>query len=167
MSSNQSSFVMTSPVFRYAVLVVLSVVVVMGAGICYRTRVYQRRMHTLAANAPRRVGPPIAHEWGPKPVFFDMHLDMPKEKPESDWDEMMPISVARGALDASGASSLARISIMISMPFSGTFEAPEPLGDDERYPPHVEIGLSDIAVLLQDVSARRFDLVSDENKKES
>ncbi|KAJ7176901.1 hypothetical protein C8R46DRAFT_1077658 [Mycena filopes] len=173
MSSTQPS-VMTSPVFRYAVLVVLSVVAVMGAGICYRTRVYQRRMHTLAGTPPGargRIGAASAAlpdpEWGPKPVLFDVYLDAPREKVGSDWDEMMsmPISVARGALDASGASSLARIATMISMPFT-TFIMPD-LGpdddDEERYPPYVELGLADVAVLLHDVNARPIS-VSDETK---
>jgi hypothetical protein len=73
--------------------VVLSVVVLMGAGVCYRTRVYQQRrgMQTLAGGAIH-VGTrasALAPDWGPKPTLFDLYVQAPREKPESDWDEMM------------------------------------------------------------------------------
>ncbi|KAJ6564467.1 hypothetical protein B0H19DRAFT_1141165 [Mycena capillaripes] len=165
MSGNPPPAIMTSPVFRYAVLVVLSVVVVMGAGVCYRTRVYQRRMGTLAGpnTMPVRIVPTVAiRDWGPKPKLFDVYLHAPREKPESDWDEMMPVSVARGALDASGTSSLARIFIIISMPFSEPFMAEDPVPDDERHLPHLEMGLSEVAVLLTDPKALRSSSESDQ-----
>jgi hypothetical protein len=61
---------------------------------------------------------------------------------------MKPISVTRGALDASGVSTMARVAIMIRMPSLEPFVPPEPLDDDERQLPHLEIGQSDLSVLL-------------------
>ncbi|KAJ6527890.1 hypothetical protein DFH09DRAFT_1186365 [Mycena vulgaris] len=138
MSNTQPpQMIMTSPVFRYAVLVVLCVVVIMAAGVCYRTRIYQRRMREFAAaNGPRH--PPSAtHDWGPKPRLFDVYLHTPSEKPEVEWDHIMPISLTR-------AASMAQTSVMICMPFSRPFVPPEPVPDDERYLPALELGLSDI-----------------------
>ncbi|KAJ7677724.1 hypothetical protein DFH06DRAFT_1167023 [Mycena polygramma] len=157
MSGNSPPPIMTSPVFRYAVLVVLSVVVIMGAGVCYRTRAYRRNGSPVGGEAvPTAPSVVAARDWGPKPVLFDAYLRPPREKPESEWDAMMPISVAREPVHASGTSSLARVSVMISMPFSKPFEPPESQPDDEHYPPHVEIGLSEIQALLN-MSALRYD----------
>ena len=76
------------PFAGYAVLVVLSVVVIMGAGVCYRTRVYQRRMYALAGGfQPRHaLAPSAAPDWGPKPTLFDVHL---RETPPVEWDAIM------------------------------------------------------------------------------
>lgn len=76
-----------------------------------------------------------------------------------------PVSATRGGLDASGASALARISVMISMPFSGPFKAPEPLPDDEMYLPYLEMGLSDADVLLMDEDVLRSDSNEGSKKK--
>jgi len=158
---------MTSPVFRYAVLVVLLVVVVMGAGVCYRTRSYQRRGRTIGMDPTFVTPSAVARDWGPKPDLFDVYLRAPKEKPESEWEEMMPISVTRGALDASGASSLARVSIIIKMPLE-PHVAPEPLpDDDEQELPYLEIGLSNVGVLLTNANALRSSSESDGKKKGS
>ncbi|KAJ7223135.1 hypothetical protein GGX14DRAFT_426928 [Mycena pura] len=151
MSANNEPQIMTSPVFRYAVLVVLSVVVIMGAGVCYRTRVYQRRMYALAGGFPPRhpLAPSPAPDWGPKPTLFDVYL---RETPPVEWDAIMPVSVARGDLDASGASSLARISVLISMPSpspspGSSAESTSSIPDDECEQ-YLEFGLSDMHVLL-------------------
>ncbi|KAJ7182997.1 hypothetical protein C8R43DRAFT_941082 [Mycena crocata] len=163
MSNNSNppqQVIMTSPVFRYAVLVVLSVVVIMGAAVCYRTRVYQRRMRHLNADLPRPIISPAARDWGPPPELFDVCLDPPKERPESDWDEIMPISATRGGLDSSGASSMARICVMINMPSPRPFAPQHTVPDDERYLPYAEIGLSDVDVLL-DVKGLRTSSESD------
>ncbi|KAF7369333.1 Polyketide beta-ketoacyl-synthase [Mycena venus] len=160
-ATSQPPAIMTSPVFRYAVLVVLTVVVIMGAGVCYRTRSYQRRALRPGGEViritPSAMVPP--RDWGPTPKLFDVYLHPPrKDKPESDWDEMMPISVTRGTLDASGASSMARVSIMLRMPLPEPYLPqalePPPDDDDEQHPlPHLEIGLSDVGVLLTDAKA--------------
>lgn len=67
---------------------VLSVVVIMGAGVCYRTRVYQRRMYALSGGFPPRhaLVPSPAPDLGPKPTLFDVHL---RETPPLDWDAIM------------------------------------------------------------------------------
>ncbi|KAJ7100905.1 hypothetical protein B0H15DRAFT_817640 [Mycena belliarum] len=153
MSTNQPpQGIMTSPVFRYAVLIVLCVVVVMGAGVCYRTRVYQRRMHALAAangGQPAQVTP---RDWGPAPRLVDVYLHPPSEKHEAEWGEIMPVSVKRAGLDASGVSSIAHIAVMIGMPFSqfGALGAQSPLPDEERQLPHLELGLFEADVRLTD-----------------
>ncbi|KAJ7058038.1 hypothetical protein C8F01DRAFT_305082 [Mycena amicta] len=175
MSSQTTPALMTSPVFRYAVLVVLTVVVILGAGVCYRTRVTQRRMFALHGGLPV----PIAaspREWGPKPSLFDAYIQEPQPSPTekarlasmmTEWDSMTPISVARGKLDASGASSMARISIMICMPFSEPFTN-ESLPEDERYPPHLEFGHTDVRVALNAKALRvSSDSTSVSNKKGS
>jgi len=159
MSTNQPPAIMTSPVFRYAVLVVLSVVVIMGAGVCYRTRAYQqRRTHPAGGTGFATPTVVAVHDWGPKPNLFDVYLHAPREKPVSDWDEMMPVSVTRGALDT---SSMARVSIMIKMPIPELFVEQEPLPDDEQHLPHLEIGLSDVGILLTDAKALRSSSESD------
>jgi hypothetical protein len=151
----------------YAVLVVLSVVIVMGAGVCYRTRAYRNRPRTAGeVGFVARPSVIAARDWGPKPKLFDAYLHPPRETPESDWDamtvragcilfafpllilRMKPISVTRGALDASGVSTMARVAIMIRMPSLEPFVPPETLDDDERQLPHLEIGQSDLSVLL-------------------
>lgn len=82
-------------------LVVLAVVVVMGAGVCYRTRVYRRQMHHLAGTpgahghiTVRAASPP--RDWGPKPNLFDVYLRPPntntntnEKKMEADWEDVM------------------------------------------------------------------------------
>ncbi|KAJ7757254.1 hypothetical protein DFH07DRAFT_819678 [Mycena maculata] len=160
MSANQTPAVMTSPVFRYAVLVVLCVVVVMGAGVCYRTRVYRRNM-TLLPEVGLRPTASTPRDWGPKPNLFDVYLRPPKEKkPESDWEDIMPISVTR---DGHSVSSTARVSVMISMPSSQPFVAPDLMpDDDERYLPYIEFGVSDVDSTLTDVDALRPSSDSDE-----
>ncbi|KAJ7131331.1 hypothetical protein C8R44DRAFT_774673 [Mycena epipterygia] len=166
MSTNQQSqnVLMTSPVFRYAVLIVLCVVVVLSAGVCYRTRAYRRRGVGTGFGGPQPTSS-AAHDWGPKPSLFDVYLDPPSEKRESSWEDIMPVSATRGGLDASGASALARISVMISMPFSGPFKAPEPLPDDEMFLPYLEMGLSDADVLLMDDDVLRSDSNEGSKKK--
>ncbi|KAF7297300.1 Polyketide beta-ketoacyl-synthase [Mycena indigotica] len=135
-SSSQVPALMTSPVFRYAVLIVLSVVVILGACICYRTRVSQRRLRALTGTLPPRgLVSPLA--LGQKPVLYHAYIQEPPEKPR-EWDSLMPVSVTR-------ASSTARISLMICMPFSTPF-ANQSLPDDERHPPHIEIGYMDVAL---------------------
>ncbi|KAF8151846.1 hypothetical protein K438DRAFT_1943465 [Mycena galopus ATCC 62051] len=156
MSTNENpSPIMSSPVFRYAILVVLSVVAILGGGLYYRTHAYRYRHHP---HGPRDteaalVVPSVARDWGPKPKLFDVYLDEAREKPEADWDEITPISVTRGVLDASGASSLARVTIMIRMPLPKPTMVREPLTDDENPLPPLEIGQSDVNVPLKDVKA--------------
>ncbi|KAF7377294.1 Polyketide beta-ketoacyl-synthase [Mycena sanguinolenta] len=158
MASNQPPAIMTSSAFRYAVLVVLSVVIIMGASMYYRTHAY-RRHHPHIQIVVREAGlaaPSVAaHDWGPKPKLFDVYLGAAREKPESEWDEIRPISVTPDAVDSSGASSLARICLMIQMPLSRPLKAREALPDDEARLPHLEIGQSDVNVLLKDVKSLR------------
>ncbi|KAJ7689345.1 hypothetical protein B0H17DRAFT_1331856 [Mycena rosella] len=162
-TSNQvPSGVMTSPVFRYAVLIVMCVVVIMAAGVCYRTRVYQRRMRHFAATHPGfQPAAAAARDWGPAPRLFDVYLQPPSEKRDAEWGDLMPISITRGGLDSSGASSTAHVSTMISMPFS----QPHPVPDDERPLPHLEIGLSDVDARLADENAGRSSAESASNTK--
>ncbi|KAJ7256185.1 hypothetical protein B0H12DRAFT_1112725 [Mycena haematopus] len=153
MSSNQPSAIMTSSAFRYAVLVVLSVIVIMGAGLYYRTHAYRRQSQIVrAAVAEDGLHESAPRDWGPKPKLFAVYLDAAREKQELDWDEITPISLTRGAVDASGVSSLARVSLMIQMPLSPAM-AREPLPGDEGRLPHLEIGRSDVNVVLKDVEA--------------
>ncbi|KAJ6481440.1 hypothetical protein C8R47DRAFT_1073805 [Mycena vitilis] len=167
MSGNSPPPIMTSPVFRYAVLVVLSVVVIMGAGVCYRTRAYRRNGSPVGGEPVPTARSVVApRDWGPKPVLFDAHLRPPSEKSESDWDQMMPISVARGPVGASGTSSVAQVSMMISMPFAEPFDPPEVLSDDEHYPPNVEIGISEMQALLN-ANALRYNGQATSQKTDS
>ncbi|KAJ7488900.1 hypothetical protein FB451DRAFT_1223214 [Mycena latifolia] len=153
--------IMTSPVFRYAVLIVMCVVVIMGAGVCYRTRVYQRRMRHFAVTNGLPATPSAAHDWGPPPSLFDVYLDPPSDKRESEWGDIMPISITRGGFDARGTSSIA---VMINMPFS-PFTPPGPLPNDGRYLPHLDIGLSDVDVRLTHEEALRSSSESAGSKK--
>ncbi|KAJ7434925.1 hypothetical protein B0H11DRAFT_2116070 [Mycena galericulata] len=161
-NTSQSSEIMTSPVFRYAVLVVLAVVVIMGAGVCYRTRVYRRQINQMAMAGGR--GPILptvttAPDWGPKPRLFDVYLRPPhgslneKEKIAEDgsWEDMMPISLTRGAAPS---PSIAHISVMISMPSKQPFAPPDPTPDDERNIPYVEFGMAEVAGSQTDVLLR-------------
>ncbi|KAJ6626174.1 hypothetical protein B0H10DRAFT_2185838 [Mycena sp. CBHHK59/15] len=74
-SATQPPPIMTSPAFRYAVLVVLCVVCVFGAGVCYRTRVYQRHQRagaSIVVTTVLRQPPP---DWGPRPGLYDVYLE--------------------------------------------------------------------------------------------
>jgi len=158
MASNQPPAIMTSSAFRYAVLVVLSVVIIMGASLYYRTHAHRRHhphIHVIVREPGLAAPLAAAHDWGPKPKLFDVYLHTVKETPESDWDEIAPISVTPGAVDSSGASSLARISLMIQMPLSRPLKARDSPADDEARLPHLEIGQSNVNVLLKDVKALR------------
>ncbi|KAJ7664975.1 hypothetical protein B0H17DRAFT_292890 [Mycena rosella] len=148
---------MTSAVILYVVLVALCVLVFMGGclccGCCHTRVYYQRHMQTLVA-----MNDQSGRDWGPEPGLFDVYLYPPGEKREadSDWQNIMPISVSLGGLDAAGAPSTAQISVTISMPSPQPFEAPEPSLDDECYLPPLEIGISNIEVLSVDANALRF-----------
>ncbi|KAJ6527863.1 hypothetical protein DFH09DRAFT_1186307 [Mycena vulgaris] len=146
-----------SPVVLYAVLIFLCVLVIMGGCLCcgcFHTRVYsQRHMDQLAAmNAADS-----AHDWGPPPQLFDVYLRPPSEDMagESGWENIMPISVTRGGIDATDASARAHISVMIAPPFSQPLVPPDPTSesDDERYLPSLEIGLAAVDVRLIDEDA--------------
>ncbi|KAF7320953.1 Polyketide beta-ketoacyl-synthase [Mycena chlorophos] len=147
---------MNSAAFRYAILAVLCVVLVVGALICYRTRITQRRLALLHANLPVR-GRDNKRDWGPPPVLFDAYIEDPPPPWPSpprrlvEWDSMMPISVGRDELDPSGVSARAHVSTMICMPFAAE-ERPapssEPIPDDDRYLPHLEIGYIDVQAPL-------------------
>ncbi|KAJ7620268.1 hypothetical protein FB45DRAFT_929850 [Roridomyces roridus] len=172
MSSNEmpSQAIMTSPVFRYAVLVVLLIVVVMAAGVCYRTRLYRRQILAMHPGLPTvGLAGGTAHDWGPKPKLFDVFLRPPgsdigavvNEKRgaaegEYSWEDVMPISLTRGGATPNLSSSLAQVSVMISMPSSRPLwlSAHTPLpDDDENDLPHIEFGLADLPLLLPDTKS--------------
>ncbi|KAJ7461226.1 hypothetical protein FB451DRAFT_1269262, partial [Mycena latifolia] len=134
----------------YAVLVVICALVTMAGCLCCcccHTRIhYQRYIQDFVPEE-------AAYDWGPTPSLFDVYLNPLNEKSEMTWRNIVPISVAQGDLDATGASSMAQISVMIRMPSPQPFIAPDPLPDDERYLPFMEIGLSNVDMLLENLTA--------------
>ncbi|KAK7051979.1 polyketide beta-ketoacyl-synthase [Favolaschia claudopus] len=165
-SNDQSTQIMASPVFRYAVLIILCVVLLVGTFLCYRTRANQRRPSLPIGGAASNVSSVAVCDWGPKPALFDAYLSLQRERPTFVWDEIMPFSVGRGAFDP---SKKARISLLVQMPMQSSepLLEPRPLTDEQQHLPHMEIGLADVNVVAVEAKTSVLDVNETAKKKGS
>ncbi|KAJ7289458.1 hypothetical protein C8J57DRAFT_1493896 [Mycena rebaudengoi] len=153
MSSNQQPpGIMTAPAFRYAVLIVLCIVLVLGAGACYRTRIYQNRIRTALALLPPEQRLPAQQQWlrVPDPYagvvpprLVDVYLgaeekgDYAEEKASEHWADIVPLATTR----VDDTPGMAQVAVLVRMP---AVHAETPPDDDDVYapPPDLHIGVA-------------------------
>ncbi|KAJ7743629.1 hypothetical protein B0H16DRAFT_1561142 [Mycena metata] len=158
MSGNGSFNVGSSTLYRYPIIAALAIVIIIGAMLCWRSRVVERRARLFGPlHPPAEIV--IAKR---KPHLYDVYLG---GRGGELWHEIMPLSHSRVGpgpqrlskdtpLDADLlVSALSTVALMIAMPsnvnsphaISNSASSDGP--DSEQGLPYLEIGLADVEVL--------------------
>ncbi|KAJ7155141.1 hypothetical protein C8R46DRAFT_1196669 [Mycena filopes] len=156
-------------VYQFALAASIGLVFIIGVGLCWRSRVLERR-----ARAHLLLFPPPAEKVQEKPRLYDAYLELDDDG--GSWHDIMPLSMSQYGVGPQPLkpvsvdvapdpliSALSSIALIITMPSPEPFHHPTaPLHDSDlseleegHGPPYVELGVMDVEVHGEYINTER------------